>query len=96
MHKTTYQTDSDLLSDLFLAPISKTGANLDFFLNAGPHLINPKGIGTIMSARHPSNVPAHCTPKLINICFENKGKAAPTADRIKVFAAKTEAVLDES
>lgn len=47
----------------------------------------------MMSARQPSNVPAHWTPRLTNICFENRGNAAPTADRIMVFAAKTDAAL---
>jgi hypothetical protein len=56
--------------------------------------MNARGIGTMMSARQPSNVPAHCTPRLTNICFEKRGKEAPTADRIMVFAAKTDAALD--
>lgn len=66
---------------------------MDFFLKAGPHLINASGIGTMRAARHPRSVPAHCTPRLTNICRENRGKAAPTADRMIVFAAKTEAAL---
>jgi hypothetical protein len=57
-------------------------------------LINARGIGTIIRARHPRRVPAHCTPKLLNICLENKGKAAPTADLMIVFAAKTDAALE--
>lgn len=72
---------------------SKTGANLDFFLSAGPNLMNANGIGTMITARQPNNVPAHCTPRFKNICFENRGKAAPTADRMMVLAAKTEAAL---
>jgi hypothetical protein len=48
----------------------------------------------MINARHPSRVPAHCTPRLLNICFENSGKAAPTADRIIVLAANTDAALD--
>lgn len=48
----------------------------------------------MIAARHPRRVPAHCTPRLTNICFEKRGKAAPTADRMMVFAAKTEAALE--
>ena len=47
----------------------------------------------MMAARHPSKVPAHCTPRLTNICFAKSGKHAPTADRRIVLAAKTEAAL---
>lgn len=46
-----------------------------------------------MAAKQPSKVPAHWTPRLLNICLANKGKAAPIADRRIVFAAKTEAAL---
>ena len=52
-----------------------------------------RGIGTMINARHPRSVPAHCTPRLLNICFENSGNAAPTADRMIVLAANTDAAL---
>lgn len=47
----------------------------------------------MIAARQPKRVPAHWTPRLMNICFENNGNAAATADRIIVLAAKTEAAL---
>lgn len=50
-------------------------------------------MGIIIADRQPSSVPAHCTPKFTNICFENRGKHAPTADRKIVFAANTDAAL---
>ena len=56
-------------------------------------MMNPTGIGIIIAARHPSNVPAHCTPRLTNICRAKRGKHAPTADRRMVLAAKTDAAL---
>lgn len=56
-------------------------------------MMNPTGIGIIIAARHPSNVPAHCTPRLTNICRAKRGKHAPTADRKMVLAAKTDAAL---
>lgn len=80
-------------TDSPVGPVSKTGANLDFLRSAGPNLMNTRGIGTMITARQPRRVAAHCTPRFINICFENSGKAAPTADRIIVLAAKTEAAL---
>lgn len=55
--------------------------------------MNARGIGTMIRARHPRSVPAHCTPRFWNICFANSGNAAPTADRMIVFAANTEAAL---
>jgi hypothetical protein len=80
-------------SDGVVSTGPKAGANLDFFLRAGPHLMNARGMGTIIRAKQPSSVPAHCTPRFWNICLENRGNAAPTADRIIVFAANTEAAL---
>jgi hypothetical protein len=81
-------------SEGLLSRGGKAGANLDFFLRMGPILMNASGIGTMINARHPSNVPAHCTPRLLNICFENNGNAAPTADRMIVLAANTDAALE--
>lgn len=80
-------------SDLPVGRASKVGANLDLFLNEGPNLMNASGIGTMINARQPNSVPAHCTPRFTNICFEKRGKAAPTADRMIVLAAKTDAAL---
>ena len=55
--------------------------------------MNAKGIGIIIAPRHPNNVPAHWTPRLVNIWREKRGKHAPTADRRIVLAANTEAAL---
>lgn len=55
--------------------------------------MNARGIGTIIAARQPRRVPAHCTPRFRNICLEKRGNAAPTVDRMIVFAAKTDAAL---
>jgi hypothetical protein len=55
--------------------------------------MNASGIGIIIADRQPSNVPAHCTPRLTNICLEKRGKHAPTADLRMVLAANTDAAL---
>jgi hypothetical protein len=47
----------------------------------------------MMTAMHPSIVPAHCTPKFCIICLENSGKAHPMADRRIVLAAMVDAAL---
>lgn len=47
----------------------------------------------MMAAKHPSSVPAHCTPKLANICLEKSGNPAAMADRSIMFAAIVEATL---
>lgn len=69
------------------------GANLLRRLNQGPNLIKANGIGIIMNAKHPNNVPAHCTPRFVKSWREKSGKPAPTADRRMVLAAKTDAAL---
>lgn len=43
--------------------------------------------------KQPNKVPAHWTPRLLNICRANRGKHPPITDRRIVFAAKTDAVL---
>jgi hypothetical protein len=53
-------------------------------------------MGIMTAARHPSRVPAHWTPIFLNICFENKGKPAATAERRMMFAATVDAALFES
>ena len=47
----------------------------------------------MIADRHPSSVPAHCTPRFANICFEKSGKPAATLDRRMIFAATVEAAL---
>ena len=50
-------------------------------------------MGIITADRHPSSVPAHCTPRFANICFEKSGNPAATLDRRMMFAATVEAAL---
>lgn len=69
------------------------GANRLIPRNRRPNSINSTGIGTIIAPRHPSSVPAHWMPRLLNICRVNSGKHAPTMDRIIVLAANAEAAL---
>lgn len=45
------------------------------------------------AAKQARSVPAHCTPRFSNICVENKGKAAATAERSIMLAATVEAAL---
>lgn len=70
-------------------------ANLLNFRNLGPNTMNPIGIGTRRTARQPSSVPAHWTPRFCIICFENSGNEQPIADRRMVLAAIVEAALDD-
>ena len=45
------------------------------------------------AARQARSVPAHCTPSFSNICSENRGKPAATAERSIMLAATVEAAL---
>lgn len=62
-------------------------------LKVGPYALKTTGIGIMTAARQARSVPAHCTPRLSNICVENKGKPAATAERSMMFAATVEAAL---
>jgi hypothetical protein len=62
-------------------------------LKRAPNLRKANGIGIMSAAKHPSNVAAHCTPRFANICFENSGNAAATAERRMMFAATADAAL---
>lgn len=74
-------------------PIQSAGAKRLMLRNRRPKRINSNGIGTMMAAKQPRSVPAHCTPRLLNICRVYSGKHPATTDRIMVFAAKAEAAL---
>lgn len=69
------------------------GANRLILRKRRPKRMNNNGIGTIMVAKQPNNVPAHWLPRLLNICRVNSGKLPPTKDRIIVLAAKADAAL---
>ena len=60
---------------------------------AGPKTLSPTGIGIAIAAIHARSVPAHCTPRFANICRENRGNPAATAERSMIFAATVEAAL---
>jgi hypothetical protein len=46
-------------------------------------------------AKQPRSVPAHCTPRFLNIWVENNGNPAATADRSIILAATVEAALGQ-
>lgn len=50
-------------------------------------------MGIMIADRHPNSVPAHCTPRFANICFEKSGNPAATLDRRMMLAATVEAAL---
>ena len=60
----------------------------------GPIFMNAREIGTMINASHPRRVAAHCTPRLLKICFKNCGNAGPTADRMMVLAANPDEALE--
>lgn len=76
-----------------LTPTLEVGDRRLFWRIFGPYIRNAIGIGIIKAAIHPSSVPAHWTPRFLNICLENSGKQAPTRDRSIVLAAKADAAL---
>lgn len=47
----------------------------------------------MMTARQPSRVQAHCTPRFLNICLEKSGKPAAIAERSIMLAATADAAL---
>lgn len=65
-------------------------------LKTGPYARNARGMGIITVAIQASNDPAQCTPRFANICVENSGKLAATAERNMMLAATVEAALMES
>lgn len=47
----------------------------------------------MITARQPSRVQAHCTPRFSNICLEKSGNPAAIAERSIMFAATADAAL---
>ena len=68
-------------------PHSGTGPNFDIFLNARPYFMKIKGTGMAKAATPPRMDIAGPTPRLWNIGFATRGKAAANKLRRIVFAA---------
>lgn len=49
----------------------------------------------MMTARQPSRVQAHCTPRLWNICLEKSGNPAAIVERSIMLAATADAALSQ-
>ena len=64
---------------------------MDLARKAGPYLRSTKGMGAIITAIHPSNVPAQRGVSLSNILEAKRGKTAPNNERTMIVAANADA-----
>lgn len=84
-----------LIDPLFLGYIAACWRSLLLLLSRGPRILNAKGIGIMITAKQPSRVDAHCTPRFSNICLEKSGNPAAIAERSIMLAATADAALSQ-
>lgn len=84
-----------LIDPLFLCYTAACWRSLLLLLSRGPRILNTKGIGIMITAKQPSRVDAHCTPRFPNICLEKSGNPAAIAERSIIFAATADAALSQ-
>lgn len=83
------------MDPFILCYIAACWRSLLLLLSRGPSILNTKGIGIMITAKQPSRVDAHCTPRFPNICLEKSGNPAAIAERSIIFAATADAALSQ-